>query len=227
MLERLSSPQLFTFTSTLKRVVYFQHLLFITTVKIVTDLDLQIKVWAHTTWIKNAFICRNSSYKEKLFGVTAEASKHDILDASAVSVLCTFSMRFSLYISWMSQDCHNNSTERWRKLNGGLQDKLHFIWAFLDGEGCASVSSSALSRRIKTGSHTTSRLQEKYSVWSHWGMWVKENYAHALSFMFTGLPGIESIFSTELSRSTLCSLVAMNSKTINVQLHWVKSIKSH
>lgn len=49
-------------------------------------------------------------------------------------------------------------------------------------------------------------------------MWVKENYAHTLSFMFTGLSGIESIFSTELSRSTLCSLVAMNSKTINVQL---------
>lgn len=94
----------------------------------------------------------------------------DILDASAVSVLCTFSMRFSLYISWMSQDYHNNSTERWRKLNGGLQDKLHFIWAFLDGEGCASVSSSALSRKLE--SHTTSRLQEKYSVWSHWGMCV-------------------------------------------------------
>lgn len=69
VLERLSSAQPCFIT------FYFQHLLFITTVEIVTDLDLQIKVWAHTTWIKTVFICWNSSDNEKRFGVTAEASK--------------------------------------------------------------------------------------------------------------------------------------------------------
>lgn len=102
-------------------------------------------------------------------GRSFQTAAGDVLDASAVSILrrvrciqissSTFSVRFYLYISWMSQDCHNKSSERRRKLNAGSRDKLHLIWAFIDGEACAMFS-SALWKKIKTGSQTISCLQD-------------------------------------------------------------------